>query len=118
MSDKPFGKKPPAAPLADEWSTVRKTDLVGIVRDDSVLFDRGYWMRYDGAPRPDEPGEVQDGMGRLRLGTRSGRMASRRMALSRRRRDRLISRLAVLSAHLTLLLSSLVVGGIVLGMLH
>jgi hypothetical protein len=61
MSDKPFGKKPPAAPLADEWSTVRKTDLVGIVRDDSVLFDRGYWMRYDGAPRPDEPGEVQDG---------------------------------------------------------
>jgi hypothetical protein len=31
---------------------------------------------------------------------------------------RTLSRLAVLSAHLTLLLSSLVVGGIVLGMLH
>lgn len=42
----------------------RKSDRKGIERNDADPYDRGYWARYDGLPRPSEgdptpPAEVE-----------------------------------------------------------
>lgn len=36
----------------------RKSDAVGIIREDHP-FDRGYWARFDGLPRPSAPDEAK-----------------------------------------------------------
>lgn len=35
----------------------RASDRVGITRDDSCPYDRGYWLRYDGFPEPEDDKE-------------------------------------------------------------
>lgn len=59
----PLRAEPRAASQARRAAAIanrrRKSDRLGIVRDEGDPYDRGYWARFDGLPRPADPAEAK-----------------------------------------------------------